>query len=159
MKNTKILLKVRRSRKSYFLIYFLILAIIGFLAYSKVIGLAVSSLALILSVSFIFLLIKFTEVHRMKDWWAITDSVLIQSLSLLNKNIREIAFSSISDIEIDQPLFKRFLNYGDVNVRLFLSEKPIRISNINNPEGFVEDFQLIVSHSRKGGGVLGREEF
>ena len=149
MQKKNFLLKVRRSRKSYFLVYFMILIIIGILVYFNKMGLTIPTFTLIISIGFIVLLIKFIEIHRIKDWWAITDSALIQSLGLLDKNVREVGFSSISDMDIHKPLFKRFLDYGDVNVRLFLNETSIKIKDISNPTQFVEDFQLIISQNRR----------
>jgi hypothetical protein len=67
----------------------------------------------------------------------------------LSKNVREIDFSSISDLDLEQPLFKRILNYGNVNVRLFLNETSISIKNINNPGQFIERLQEIISKHRK----------
>ena len=157
MQKKEFLFKVRKSRKSYFLIYVMILIILGVLYYFKQQGLTIPGIALIISIIFIVLLIKFTEIHRLKDWWAITNSALIQSLGLLNKNVREVGFSSISDMDISKPFFKRFLNYGDVNVRLFLNETSIKIRDISNPEQFVEDFQRIILQNRKNNNGFGQK--
>ena len=156
MQKKEFLFKVRRSRKSYSLIYFMILIILGVLYYFKQGGLTIPSVTLIISIIFIVLLIKFTEIHRLKDWWAITNSALIQSLGLLNKNVREVGFSSISDMDINKPFFKRLLNYGDVNIRLFLNETSIKIKDISNPEQFVEDFQQIISQNRENNNGFGQ---
>ena len=157
MQKRNFLLKVRRSRKSYFFIYLMILAIVGVLIYLNQIELTIPPLALIISIVSIVLLIKFIEIHRIRDWWAITDSELVQSLGLLNKNIREVGFSSISDMDIHQPFFKRLLNYGDVNIRLFLNETSIKIKDINNPEQFVESFRVIISQKGKNNNGIGQK--
>ena len=47
-------------------------------------------------------------------------------------------FSSISDLDLDQPVHKRILGYGNINIRLFLNENPMRVSDINNPENFFD---------------------
>ena len=157
MQKKKFLLKVKRSRKNYFLVYLMVLGIIGTLIYLKVNGFMIPKSALIISIVFILLVIKFTEIHRMKDWWGVTNSGLIQSLGLLNKNVREVGFSSISDMDISKPLFKRFLNYGDVNIRLFLNETSIKMKDISNPDQFVEDFQLIISKNKKNNNGIGEK--
>ncbi|MBU1246170.1 MAG: PH domain-containing protein [Nanoarchaeota archaeon] len=154
MQKKNFLLKVRRTRRSYFLVYFMILIIIGVLIYFNINGLAIPTFTLVISIGFIILLVKFTEIHRMRHWWAITDSTLIQSVGLLNKNMREVSFSSISDVGINKPLFKRLLNYGDVTVRIFLNETSIKIKNISNPERFVENFQSIISQDRKNNALF-----
>ena len=157
MQKRNFLLKVRRSRKGYFLVYLMILIVFGVLFYLKRRELTIPTPTLIISIVFILLLIKFTEIHRIKDWWAITDSALVQSLGLINKNVREVSFSSISDMDVSKPIFKRLLNYGDVNVRLFLNETSIKINDINKPEQFVEDFQRIISQNRRNNDGIGQK--
>lgn len=142
------LIKVRRSRKTYFLIYLMILAIVFALGYLYYSGYSISKVALITAGIFVFTAFKFTELHRFKDWWAITNSSLVQSTGIFDKNVREMDFSSISDLDLDQPFFKRLLNYGDVNVRLFLNETSIKIININRPEKFIEELQKVMSMNR-----------
>jgi membrane protein YdbS with pleckstrin-like domain len=148
MQKRKYLLKVRRSRKTYFLLYLMIVLIISLIGYLYYEGYSISSFALIISFLFIFLIIKFTELHRFKDWWAITPTSIIQSTGIFNKNVRDIDFSSISDLDLDQSFFKRILNYGNVNVRLFLNETSIKIIDINKPEEFIEELQRIISMNR-----------
>ena len=157
MQKRNFLLKVRRSRKIYLLVYLMIFIVIGVLIYFNRSGLTIPKFALIISLAFILILVKWTEIHRMKDWWGITDSELVQSLGLLNKNVREVGFPSISDMDVHKPFLKRLLNYGDVNIRLFLNETSIKIKDINKPEQFVEDFQLIMSQNRKNNNGIGQK--
>jgi hypothetical protein len=149
MQKRRYLIKVKRSRKTYLLIYLMILAIIFSLSYLYYNGKTPAQIALIISGLFILFSIKLTELHRFKDWWAITDSSLVQSTGIFNKNIREIGFSSISDLDLDQLFFKRLLNYGDINVRLFLNETSIKIVGINKPRGFIEELQRIRSMNKE----------
>lgn len=148
MQNRKYLLKVRRSRKTYFLLYLMVISIISLICYLYYNGNPINSFALIISFLFIIFIIKFIELHRFKDWWAITNTSIIQSTGIFNKNVRDIDFSSISDLDLDQPFFKRILNYGNVNVRLFLNETSIKITDINKPEEFIEELQRIISMNR-----------
>jgi hypothetical protein len=154
MQGKKILFKVRRSRRSYLLVYLIALGFFMILIYLANTGLTMSPLTWIIALFLILSLIKYAEIHRIKDWWGITDSALIQSLGLLNKNIRHVGFTSISDMDINKPIHKRVLNYGDVNVRLFLSDTSINIKNISNPDRFVESFHIIISeHKKKNHGM------
>jgi len=123
--------------------------ILSLLIYMTFIGMPVSLIAWGVSLFVLSSLIKYAEYHRIKDWWAITDSSLIQNLGLFNKHIRHVGFSSISDIGITKPLRKRLLNYGHVNVRLFLNETSINIENISHPERFVDFFHGAISEHRK----------
>jgi uncharacterized membrane protein YdbT with pleckstrin-like domain len=137
MLKEKILLKVHRSRKPYMIYYVMILALLGYIGYSYYMNNPVSNKFLIISFISILLIIKLTEIHRIRDWWAITEGSFIESKSILNRNIREIDFHTIADISLDQPLFKRIFNYGTVEIRKLIEEKSIVIPNINKPEKFI----------------------
>jgi membrane protein YdbS with pleckstrin-like domain len=148
MKKRDYLIKVKKSRKSYFLLYLMVIFILSLIGYLFYKGYSINKFALIISFVFAFLILKFTEIDRFKDWWAITESSLIQSKGIFNKNVREIDFSSISDLDLDQTFFKRILNYGNINVRLFLNETSIKIVDITRPKEFIEEFQKIVSNNK-----------
>jgi membrane protein YdbS with pleckstrin-like domain len=147
MEKKEYLIKVRKSRKAYFFLYLMILIVLGALFYLKYMGKTPSKNSLIISFIFIVVLIQFIEIQRFRNWWAITNKSIIQSLGIFNKNVREIGFSSISDLDVDQPFFKRILGFGDVNVRLFLNETSISITDINKPEEFIEELQRVMSMS------------
>lgn len=147
-------MKVRRSRKKYIPLYIMVLALILFILFLRSRGFEISRFAMITSIIFIFLVLKFSELHRFKDWWAVSENKLVQSMGIFDKNVREIGFSSISDLDVHQPFFKRVLGYGTVNVRLFLNETSIKIPDINRPERFVETLQGLMSNSGgKNGGI------
>jgi uncharacterized membrane protein YdbT with pleckstrin-like domain len=141
--------KVKASRNSYFLVYLMILSIIGAIIYLMTQGIQIEKWILISSVVFILFLIKIIEIHRHRDWWALTDTVLYESKSILNKNIREIDYSAIASLELDQPLYKRFLNYGTVIVRMRLNGAPVYINNIKSPEDFLRRDQKIIFEKRR----------
>lgn len=124
------------------------LAIFGVLFYLNYLGYKPTLLTIIIAAFAASSMIKFAEIHRIKDWWAVTENSIVQSTGIFNKNVREVDFSSISDIDLDKSFFKRFLNYGHINVRLFLNETSIKIENINRPEEFMEELQRIMSNSR-----------
>lgn len=145
MKEKEYLMKVHRSRTSYFFIYFIMLIIILFLI---IFNNFISHLLISISFALIVFSILIIEVHRLREWWAITNSSLIHSFSILNKNVREVGFSSISDLDLDQPLFDRIMHHGTVNVRLFLNETSIKITDIHNPIDFIECLQEKVIKER-----------
>lgn len=144
------LIKVRRSRKRYVLFYFMAFCVLGVLIYFMFNDYKINPVVLILSLLYVALTVKLTELHRVKDWWAITDHSLVQSTGIFNKNIREVDFSSISDLDLEKPLFKRIFNYGNVNVRLFLNDSAVKILDINRPEEFVKDLENLISVYRGG---------
>ena len=141
MKKEQILLKVWRSRKSYLFYYFLIFLILGGLGYFYYLKIEISTTTLIISLVAVLLIIKIIEIHRIRNWWAITESSFVESKGILNKNIRELDFASISDIDLNQGFYKRLLGYGTINVRRFLNETSIVINNINRPERFLNILQ------------------
>ena len=149
MKKRDYILRVRRSRKSYTLAYIFIIAIIAGLIYAYQKGFNMGWKVLLIAGATIFFTIKLTEVHRYKDWWAITESSIVQSLGIFSKNLRAIDFGSISDIDVDQSLYQRILNYGDVNIRLFQNETSIRVNNINKPENFLDIIQTTSSGKQR----------
>ncbi len=150
MVKKKFLIKVRTSRKRFIPLYIMSLIIILLLIYFPLVqGAKLLPFIWKLSIPFIVISIIYPEYYRIKDWWAVTETSLIQSQGLFDKNVREIDFSSVSDLDLEQILIKRLFNYGNVNVRLFLNETTITIKDINNPDDFIEDLQEIMS-KRKG---------
>ena len=141
MKKEQILLRVWRSRKSYLFYYFIIFLVIGILGYFYYLQVEISSTVLIIAIVVVILLVKIIEIHRIRNWWAITESSFVESKGILNKNVRELDFTSISDIDLNQGFFKRLLGYGTINVRRFLNETSIVINNINRPERFLNILQ------------------
>lgn len=154
MKKKKNLLKFHRSRKAYLFLYFLVFSIIAVLVYLYFEGYPVSGLSVLISFLFICLVFYSIEILHRREWWAITDSALIHSIGILNKNVRDVDFESISDLDIDKPLFKRFLNYGTVNVRVFLSDTTIRVVDIPKPERFIDILEGRIRKSRRGKHVI-----
>lgn len=156
MAKKKFLLKVRRSRKKYLFLYIMAISIIALLIYFAAIKeYKLNKMTWIISILFVYFTIKLPEYHRLKDWWGVTDSSLVQSLGIFNKNVREVNFSSISDLDLEQAFLKRFLNYGNVNVRLFLNDTSISIKDINNPSAFIDELQKIISKQRKHKNAIG----
>ena len=90
---------------------------------------------------------KFTEYHRFREWWGITDDALIESKGILGKTIRKVSFPAISDIDISQTPHKRLLGYGNVNVRLYTAKTNFSVKNINYPDDFADILQKKISKS------------
>lgn len=148
MKKNSFLIKVRSSRKSYFSMYLMALIVIGILFYLYLNDYEINTLSLIVSGLFVLFCIKYVEYLVLSDWWAITNSSIIQSKGIFNKNVREVDFSSISDLDIEQPFIKRIFGYGNVHIRLFLNETCITVKEINNPERFMELLQKKITKKR-----------
>jgi hypothetical protein len=149
MRKEQILLKVFKSRKSHVHYYFMILVVWVFVSFLYYWRGVIDFKILIAAAVFTAFVLYFIEVDIVRNWWAITDSFIIESKSILNKNVREIDLNSIADIDLDQPLFKRFLGYGTVNIRKFLNEKSITIPDIDNPEVFINILQDAIQRKKK----------
>lgn len=147
MEKEKFLAKAKRSRKTYIPIYILVLVGLGYFGYSHFFRLGIGRTTIIFGVVGMLLLIKFTEYHRFKDWWGITDNSIVESRGILNKTIRKVTFPAISDIDINQPFYKRLFNFGDINVRLYSAETSFTIKNINFPDDFADILQDKISKS------------
>lgn len=152
----EIILKVHKTRRAYFMAYFMCLVIIGILLYLYFKGYVLENYVLYPSVLFVLGVIYVTEILHHREWWAVTNNTLIHSVSILNKNVREVDFSSISDLDLDKPLFERILNYGDVNVRLFLNETSIKIRHISSPEKFIKFLRDLILKDRNTKNVISR---
>lgn len=150
MQKEKILLKVHRSRKLYLIFYLLILASFFCLGYSFYKQKLIDEQFLLIFLGILFLVIFITEIHRIRDWWAITDNSFIESQGIFSKTIREINFQSIADIALDQSFLKRLLDYGTVELRKLMEERSIIIPNINRPERFINILRdAIIKENKK----------
>lgn len=146
MKKDHFILKVRQSRKGFFTAYLMAIIVIIILSYLYLNEHKIEKIPLLISTVFIVLCIKYVEYNILSNWWAITDSTVVQSTGLFNKNIRSVDFPAISDFDIDQAFFKRIFDYGDVNIYLFSPKTKMTIKNINNPEEF---FNVLESSLKK----------
>jgi hypothetical protein len=156
VEKNEILLKVYKSRKAYILYYFFSLIIIFSLIYLYFRGYVIESYVFWICFIFVLGIIYTTEIIHHREWWAVTNNSLIHSVSIVNKNVREVDFSSISDLDLDKPLYQRILNYGDVNVRLFLNETSIKIRHINSPEKFIKFLRGLILKNRSQKNVVTR---
>jgi uncharacterized membrane protein YdbT with pleckstrin-like domain len=149
MKKDQILLKVFKSRKSHLHYYLMILIVILLNIFIYLNSKNLDYRIVLASLIFITIIFWFIEVDIVRNWWAITDTFLIESKSILNKNVREIEFNSIADIDLDQPLLKRILGYGTVNIRKYLNEKSIIIEDIDSPEKFINLLQEAIQKRKQ----------
>lgn len=151
MGKKKFLVKARRSRKTYLPIYILFLVGAGLLLYLNNTRGPLGSEITIAFLLAVFFGIKFAEFHRFRDWWGITENSFVESTGIFNKNVREVDFSSISDLDVSQPFLKRILGFGDVNIRLFINETSIHVKNINFPSDFADFLQEKIGERRADG--------
>ncbi len=131
-------LTTRVSRKKYLPVYLMIFILLVTIGIAKVTGNTVGKPVLTIIGVFTLFGIKITEVHRLRDKYEINPKCLIFTTGYFNKNSKRVDLMAISDIDIEQTLWQRILNYGDVNVRLYSNETKTSIKEINNPSEFAQ---------------------
>jgi|SRR6056297_2952064 len=143
-----ILLKVSTTRKYYLPFYLLIILLAGFMIYLDIKGITLSWVSIVGFLVFFFLVLNFTEVHRMSSVFKITPHHISCTYGILNKNIKRIDYFAISDIYKKQNFWQWLFFYGDVNISLYSSEATTRIRNINRPSRFVEIVENAIKRAR-----------
>jgi len=128
-------LKVRHSRKRYFIIYAMIIILAILILILKASGKTIEPSGLKMAVIFSVAAILFIEIHRLSSYYEINPSSIIFVTGLINRKTRKFNLYSISDADSSQHVFGRIFNYGDVNVHLF--EHISSIKGINNPNKFL----------------------
>ena len=145
---SKKMMKVRTSRKAYFLVYDMILILIIAVIFIKTSGRELNKSAFEAVLVFSAVLIIFIEVHRFATFYEITSSSLVHSQGIFSRAIRKVDLTSISDADSKQTAWQRMLNYGDVHARLFSAETELSVKNINNPEKFVDFLEKKMNEKR-----------
>ena len=126
--------RVRNTRKIYFPVYLMAGLLVGFLAFLFFRGLPINTMALGLIVLFIFLSIKYTELHRLNNSYEIDSHDVIHTEGLINKKIKRGDLVHVRYVDINQSVLQRLFGYGDVMVDLFSEKIPVR--NIDKPLEF-----------------------
>ena len=148
-KAKKYFMKVSNSRKIYLPVYLMIFVLITIVFFIKQNGLVLSKPVFILVILFILFSIKFTELHRWSNSYAITKDSFVHIKGILNRKTRSMDFLAISDIELRQNVWQRLINYGDVSVRLYSGESDNPAKNINNPKKFADCLEKMIHIKRK----------
>jgi len=154
----KEVMKVRTSRKSYFLIYVMIFILVIAMVVIKIYGEDVNKFLFQAVLIFSGILIIFIEVHRLSIFFEVTSISLVHSKGIIAKTTRKVDLSSISDVDSKQSVWQRILGYGDVDVRMFSRDSTLKIKNINNPKKFANflDKKMNEKRSQSSGGGMGR---
>ena len=78
----------------------------------------------------IFLLIDIFKLNSYK--LEIFENQILETYGVLSKNQKQTAFSGIVSVTINQTLFGRFFNYGNVTIDI-VGKNDLVIENIKNP--------------------------
>ena len=141
------ILRVSNSRKFYIPFYFMAIILWIIVIYIKISGKSLDNMALNMVIAFSVAVLIATEIHRLGNSYEINESSVIHRKGYLSIISKRIEFGAISDVDVKQNLWQRFLYFGDVEIFKF-SEKSI-IRDINNPFKFVEFLEKKLD-SRRG---------
>lgn len=139
--------KIRCTRKMYIPFYIMVLIILVFIAFIKLNGREINSIALVLMIVFIVLIFKITEVHRLNNYYELGDKSIIHSSGIIGKTIKRMDYFGISDIKVNQSVFQRVFNYGNILINLFGETNLIK--NIDNPDDFANKIEEKMFKKRK----------
>lgn len=131
-------LKIRGSRKRYFLIYVMVLIVIAIVGYIRYNNLFLSESAFVFAIIFIISALFSTEIHRFMEFYRITTNYLECTVGLFSKKTKKILIESIVDIDLNQKVWQRFLGYGTLNIHAASGVNIIQIKSINNPVRFMD---------------------
>lgn len=151
-------MKVRCSRKAYFLVYLMVLILILIIAFIKITGLPLNKWALLVGGIFILGCLIGVEIHRWNNVYEITSKALIHTKGILRKNSRTVDFSAISDMDAVQDLWQRILNYGNVHVHLYSRDSATFVRDIGNPKKFIDFLHNKMRESPQDEKGMGKEK-
>ncbi|MCF7910199.1 PH domain-containing protein [Candidatus Pacearchaeota archaeon] len=143
-----VILGTSNTRLIYIPLYIMVLIVLFFMLYLKVNNLPLNQTGIILGIVFIVVIFKFTELHRLSNYYEINQDALVHVRGLINKNSKNVDVFAISDIDIDQNLWQRMLGYGTVKVRLFSEDNSTLVKDIKNPKEFVRVLEKVMMEKR-----------
>lgn len=143
---------IRSSRKGYIPYYFMILVLLGVLAFIKLNNLPLNKNAFIASIVFMVLIIKLTEVHRYTHHYDITPTSLEKVEGFIFRKVKRMNYGSISQLHLTQSPWDKFLNIGTVEISQFSDTIRTEIKNINKPREFLDAISEMMHHKGKYSG-------
>ena|SRR3989344_5688654 len=149
-------LSIRNSRKIYIPVYFMIIVLLTSVAIIKFQNREISSFALKSVAVFSATGVIWTEMHRLRNKYEITDNAVVHINGLFFRKIKKVDIHALSDAELKQNPFQLILGIGDVSANSF-SELNI-LKNVNKPHDvikFLEDKMMkkaVVATIGKGRG-------
>lgn len=129
--------RIRTSRKSYLLYYAMALVVLGIIAYIKVNDLPLNNNVFIVSMVFVVLVVKSTEVHRLSHHYEIHPHALEKVEGIFVKKHKQMNYHSISQIHLTRNPLDVLLGIGTIELAQFSETIRTEIKNINNPKGVI----------------------
>ncbi len=130
------ILSIRNSRKIYIPVYAMILILFFTIGAIKYQGKDINSFAVKSVIAFSIIGIIWTEMHRVRNKYQITDTAVVHLKGLLFKTIRKTDIHALSDAVLMQNPWQMILGIGDVSANAF-SEVNV-LKNINDPHYVIQ---------------------
>ena len=129
-------LSIRNSRKIYIPVYAMILILFFTIGMIKYQGKDINGFAVKSVVAFSIMGIIWTEMHRIRNKYQITDAAVVHLKGLFFRTIRKTDIHALSDAVLMQNPWQMLLGIGDVSANAF-SEVNV-LKNINNPHHVIQ---------------------
>lgn len=143
----KTILSIQTTRIVFFPVYIMTLALAIGLIYLIRNGYNITIFGWIASAFFLFISLKYTELHRMGHIWRINKDFFVHYSGIINKRIKKLDYLAISDIEVRQSVFQRLFGYGDVVIHQFA--EAIILKSIKKPKMVADKIQEAIENKRK----------
>src|SRR3989344_1311360 len=129
-------LSIRNSRKIYIPVYVMIIVLLTSVVIIKFQNREISSFALKSVAIFSATGVIWTEMHRLRNKYEITDNAVVHINGLFFRTIKKTDIHALSDAQLKQNPLQLILGIGDVIANAF-SETTF-LKNINNPHKVIE---------------------
>ncbi len=147
----KVLLNLRKSRKSYILEYICGFSLFSLLVYSIFRGVVLSRWLTYPVLSVAVFAIASAELSRLMNKYEFAGEKLTIYSGLIKKHKKHINYYAISfspDFNVSQNFIQRLLNYGSIYVENG-GVKSFTIKDIDNPHRIMEKMEEFIEASRK----------
>lgn len=129
-------LTVRNSRRMYIPVYAMIIILFLTIGVIKYQGKEINTFAFKATIAFSAIGILWTEIHRLRNKYQITDNAVVHVKGLLFKTIRKTDIHALSDAVLKRNPWQMLLGLGDVSANAF-SEMTV-LKNISRPNYVIE---------------------
>ena len=147
----KIICKLRKSRKAFWVEYLCALFLIGIIAYSSY-HTILPPFAYYVLLGMIGVTVFSAELARLFIRYNITSSKIVVIKGFMKQSRKNIYFHSLAyvpEINMSQNRIQRLLNYGKVYVHGGGLAEVFEISDVDNPREVLRQIEQLVRHTRK----------
>ena len=88
--------------------------------------------------------VKMPEVERFTTSYTINADAIVIQTGIFSKRRQYISMNNIIDVTLDQTVWQRMINYGDLSVHTF-NDDTINIGSIDNPKHAIPIIEKFIS--------------